>query len=168
MNKSIERAVLFADIADNTGLLERLGQARALDVLSQCLARLFEIGRDHGGNVIKAMGDGAICRFANFEDAVRAACRMHETLEHGARIDRIAPAMHIGVHYGFAFMDYRDVRGGEPNLASCMTNVATPRQILPPRSAIKRLQPGLAGQTRYYDVVAPKGGQPELAIFEVS
>jgi class 3 adenylate cyclase len=98
MNKSIERALLFANIADNTGLLERLGQARALDVLSQCLARLFDIERNHGGNFIKAIGDGAICRFANFEDAVRAACRMHEALENRARVDRMAPATHIGVH----------------------------------------------------------------------
>lgn len=167
LNKSVECAVLFADVSDSTGLYARYGDARAHNVLSQCVATMSEIGRRYGGVVVKTIGDEVMCRFAAADQAVHAASGIQETLEYRERFDGVMLAAHIGLHVGSAFADDGDVHGDAVNVAASMTTIAKPRQIITTQDTVARLPPQLAALTRLYDIVTLKGNRREMSVYEV-
>ena len=56
-------AVLFADVSGSTSLYEKLGDARALECIGLCLNIMREVTAEHGGRVIKTIGDEVMCVF---------------------------------------------------------------------------------------------------------
>jgi adenylate cyclase len=159
--------VLFADLVDSTGLYARLGQTRARDLIARCLGEWSTVARNHGGVVIKTIGDEVMCRFASAGDALRAACQMQEALEADAVFSDMRLMAHVGVHYGLASIDEDDVHGDAANVAASMTRIAKPRQIITTEHTVKQLPPDTAAQARLYDLVTLTRGQPQIAIFEV-
>lgn len=81
--KSSNLAILFADISGSTKLFEQLGDSVAQTTIANCLELLGKIANKHNGNVIKTIGDEIMCTFKSIDDAVRASCEMHQTLEYG-------------------------------------------------------------------------------------
>jgi class 3 adenylate cyclase len=61
--------ILFTDVEGSTALTQRLGDARARDLLRQHERIVREALRSHGGSELKTMGDGFM---ASFSSAVRA------------------------------------------------------------------------------------------------
>lgn len=163
----MECAVLFADIADSTGLYARCGDDRARELLAQGLATMFDVSRRYEGQVVKTMGDEVMCRFNCAVQAVHAAVGIHEALEHGEHHDSLKLAAHIGLHFGTAFVDTHDVRGDAVNIAASMTSIAKPGQIITTQDTVKHLPPEVAALTRLYDVVTLKGSQRKMPIYEV-
>lgn len=164
-DKSVECAVLFADVADSTGLYARYGDTRARDVLSRCLGAMATVSRRHAGVVVKTIGDEIMCRFTRSDHAVQAACGIQEVV--AQRFDGIALAVHIGLHRGAAFLDEDDVHGDAANIAAMMTTIAKPGQIITTQNAIDDLTPEVAALTRLYDIITLKGDRRELSIYEV-
>jgi adenylate cyclase len=81
-------SVLFADIADSTGLAERLGPKRFGEILSRYYQDMSDIIFEHGGMVDKYLGDGIMAVFgmtgdkeAHEERAVRAGLQILEHIE---------------------------------------------------------------------------------------
>ncbi|MGH8502841.1 MAG: adenylate/guanylate cyclase domain-containing protein [Gammaproteobacteria bacterium] len=163
--KSVECAVLFADVADSTGLYARHGAARARDVLSRGLSAMAAVCRRHGGVVVKTIGDEIMCRFARSLEAVHAACGIQEALTQ--RFDGIALAVHIGLHRGTAFVDENDVYGDVANVAAVMTTIAKAGQIITTQNAVDDLPPETIALTRLYDIITLKGDRREISIYEV-
>ena len=50
-------AILFADIAGSTKLYETLGDAEALATIGRCLEIMKSVCEEHGGRVVKTIGD---------------------------------------------------------------------------------------------------------------
>jgi len=63
------RTVLFTDVEGSTALTQRLGDARAREVLREHERMVREALKSHGGSELKMMGDGFM---ASFSSAVRA------------------------------------------------------------------------------------------------
>jgi hypothetical protein len=116
---------------------------------------------------VKTIGDEVMCRFKHADQAVRAACSIHEALEWGERFDGEALAAHVGLHFGPAFLADNDVHGDAVNVAASMATIAKPRQAITTQDTITRLSPEVAALTRLYDVVSLKGNRREIAIYEV-
>ena len=81
-------SVLFADIADLTGLAERLGPTRFGEILSRYYQEMSEIIFEHDGMVDKYLGDGIMAVFGmtgekegHEERAVRAGLKVLEHIE---------------------------------------------------------------------------------------
>lgn len=159
--------MLFADVADSNGLYARFGGVRARAIVADCLATMAETSRRHGGQIIKTIGDEIMCRFGSADEAVRAACGIHEALECRERHDGAALAAHVGLHYGPAFLEDDDVHGDAANIAAGMTTIAKPRQTITTRDTVRQLSLEVAALTRLYDVVTLKGSQREMPIYEV-
>jgi class 3 adenylate cyclase/pimeloyl-ACP methyl ester carboxylesterase len=118
--------ILFADIADSTGLTERLGdgafreRARTLD------ASLRRVITAHGGEAVegKLLGDGVLAIFGAARDALQAALECATT----GRLSGLA--LHVGLHAGDVIRERGDVHGGAVNVAARIAAAAPADEVL--------------------------------------
>ena len=80
MTQISDRSILFADLRGSTGLFETLGNAEATSVVTHCVSALVPPVDQHGGHVVKTLGDGLMAVFGNPAQALQAALQMHEAL----------------------------------------------------------------------------------------
>jgi len=118
--------ILFADIADSTGLTERLGddafraKARDLD------AALRTVIREHAGTPIegKLLGDGVLAVFTSARQAIEAA------LACATSGDVAGLPLHLGLHAGDVIREDNNVYGGAVNIASRISGLSAPGEVL--------------------------------------
>lgn len=161
-------AVLFADICGSTALYESVGDAQALQWVSECLAAMTKSVTACGGRVIKTVGDEIICRFGDAEAAVLAASDIH------AQLDRRSPsasgrpmAVRIGLAYGPVIEENRDIFGDTVNLCARVVALANPWQILVTRQLVEGLPPYLRATCRPLHTVEVKGKAEQVTLFDV-
>ncbi len=157
--------VLFADIADSTRLYQQLGNDLALEKVERCMSRLDAISREHDGDVIKTVGDEIMCKFATPEDAVLAAVRMQQ--ERPDQDETTNLQLRIGLQHGEIIERYGDVFGDTVNVASRLTSIAKPGQILTTVETMSELPAGLREKSRQHEGVVLKGIAHEVGISEV-
>jgi adenylate cyclase len=137
--------VLFADIADSTGLAERLGPKSFGEILSRYYQEMSDIIFDHDGMIDKYLGDGIMAVFgmtgdkSNHEErAVHAGLMI---LEHIEKMNlEISEDLFIGVGVntgpvvaGYVGTDQRvelTVLGDTVNVASGLQTNARPNRLL--------------------------------------
>jgi DNA-binding NarL/FixJ family response regulator/class 3 adenylate cyclase len=89
--------VLFADVEGSTAMLERLGQARWLRALADYEALLGDFVSEHGGTLVKAIGDGHLLSFPSARGALRCAVDVQRALPLASAPDlRVRMGMHTG------------------------------------------------------------------------
>jgi DNA-binding NarL/FixJ family response regulator len=89
--------VLFADVEGSTAMLERLGQARWLRALSEYEDLLNDRVAEHGGTLVKALGDGHLLSFPSARAALRCAVAVQCALPLDTAPDlRVRMGMHTG------------------------------------------------------------------------
>jgi class 3 adenylate cyclase len=70
------RTVLFTDVEGSTALTQRLGDARAREVLREHERIVREALKSHGGSEVKTMGDGFMTSFSSATKALECAIAM--------------------------------------------------------------------------------------------
>ena len=80
MTQVFQRTVLFADLRGSTSMYETLGNAEATAVVTQSVAQLARVVAEHGGQVVKTLGDGLMAIFPEPSAGVGAADDMHDAL----------------------------------------------------------------------------------------
>ena len=119
-------ALLFSDLSGSTALYERVGDAKAYNVVREHFAFLASIIRDHDGAVVKTIGDAVMASFADPADAVRAALAMQTRIaefNHGqGHAAHEALVIKLGVHAGQSVMvtlnERLDYFGSTVNMAA--------------------------------------------------
>ena len=127
-----ECGVLYAvDIADSTGLTERLGDAAFRAKARQLGGALRALIRECGGTPVEGptLGDGVLATFASAREAISAAGRC------GKAGDEAGLPLHLGLHAGDVTRekdpDGRDnVYGGAVNTASRISGLSAPGEVL--------------------------------------
>jgi class 3 adenylate cyclase len=118
--------ILFADIADSTGLTERMGdipfRARARD-LDGALRTVIQ---DLGGTPIegKLLGDGILAVFTSAREGIAAA------LMCGAAGAQAGLPLHLGLHAGDVIREDNNVYGGAVNIAARISGLSAPGEVL--------------------------------------
>jgi class 3 adenylate cyclase len=112
--------LLFADIVDSTSCFEAMGDIEGRQMIQTRNDLLFPIIGSLGGLVIKTIGDSIIATFENPENGVRSAVAMQEKL---ADFNRCKPEkqtirVRMGLHYGSAVVDDKDLSGDMVNTAA--------------------------------------------------
>jgi class 3 adenylate cyclase len=164
-------AILFADVSDSTRLYESLGDVLGRHKVSRCLNTVTEVVNLHQGKVVKTIGDEVMCTFDSADDAVSAACDIHESVERmvleETATGTIAMAVRIGLHCGAAIVEGNDVFGDAVNTASRMASLAKARQILTTESTVQMLGPPLRSAARCIDRTLVKGKKDTIDIYEI-
>lgn len=118
-------AILSADIVGYSGLMEtdQEGTVAALTTLrSEVLRPAVD---QHGGTVVKSMGDGWLVEFNSTVDAVICAVRMQEQLAQHNLI-----RVRMGVHIGDVVHLDEDIFGDGVNVATRLEHLAAPGSVV--------------------------------------
>jgi len=118
--------ILFADIADSTGLTERLGddafraKARELD------GALRAAIRERDGTPVegKLLGDGVLAVFTSAREAIEAALACGDAGNHAGL------PLHLGIHAGDVIREDNSVYGGAVNIASRIAGLSAAGEVL--------------------------------------
>ena len=70
MGQDQELAILFADVVGSTRLFEVLGDVAARDKVAVCIEIMRRSTEQHGGAVVKTMGDEILATFASCDAAI--------------------------------------------------------------------------------------------------
>lgn len=119
--------VLFADVEASTAMLERLGQARWLRALADYEALLNERIAEHGGTLVKAIGDGHLLSFPSARDALRCAVDVQRALPLPSAPDL---RVRMGIHTGEPAVTEDDLHGRTVVKAARIAGLATGGEVL--------------------------------------
>jgi class 3 adenylate cyclase len=126
--------LLFTDLKGSTALYERIGDLDAFALVERHFEQLQEATVDHGGVIVKTIGDAVMAAFLTPADGVEAALAMQRRIErvNDERRSRDL-VLKIGVHKGPAIAvtlnDRQDYFGQTVNLAARLQEQAGPDEI---------------------------------------
>lgn len=164
--QNLHRAVLFADICDSTRLYQRLGDVEAKRVVKDSLDLLATALPNHGGQLVKTIGDCALCVFPDADAAVLAASRMQSALS-DIRFGHESIRIHVGIHFGAVIEDDGDLFGDTVNIAAYLAAVASPEQILIAERMQSALSPRLKLSVRPLFNAVLKGSASSTTVYQV-
>lgn len=124
--RELVRTVLFIDLASYTPLTEAMGDEAALDVVARFAAIVRALASEHGGQVVKQIGDEFMLAFADSADAVRFALAARDR----AHVEPNFPGVRTGAHRGTVLHHEDDYYGATVNLAARIASDAKRWQIL--------------------------------------
>ncbi len=118
--------LMFTDVEGSTGHAKELGDRRYTQLMTEHLDLVRRLAQRSGGQVIKAVGDGALLAFTSTRSAVACAVAIQrETADLG-----VPYAIRIGVHAGDVVRTDSDVMGFAVNKAARVTSAAGGGQIV--------------------------------------
>ena len=162
-------AILFADVVGSTRLFEVLGDLAARDKVSVCIEIMRRATEQHGGAVVKTMGDEVMSTFADCDAAIDAAVEMQTAI--AGHPDLVVEGqqitIRIGCHFGPVVIETRDVFGAAVHMANRMTSQAKAGQVIITDAIQQRLSDAWRAVARRVDVAVPRGQHDEVTIFEV-
>ena len=131
MSSSRPQTILFADVSGSTRLFETKGDVEARRLIAAVLDALTVVCRQHGGRVIKTIGDEIMCTFPAALNGILASCDMQRRMGRDINFVRDSLAVRIGLHHGDALEeDDGDVYGDAVNTAARMASLAKREQIV--------------------------------------
>jgi adenylate cyclase len=138
-----EVTVVFADLTGSTGVFESLGNAKATQAITRLTQWMGKVCVAKHGQVVKNLGDGVLMVFADNAHAVDAVAEMQ--LIHTERIktwpDKLKMHLQIGMARGEVIEQDGDFFGDAVNVASRLSDLSGPDQILGTDSVINPLPP---------------------------
>jgi class 3 adenylate cyclase len=160
--------LLFTDLVDSTGVLQRLGEEGAEQFRRAHFRLLREAVGAHEGQEMKSLGDGLMVAFGSALDATRCAIAMQQAVERHNRRGGEPLNVRVGLHVGEPIRDEADYFGTPVVTAKRIVAQATGGGVLVSSLLRELVAPsgefsfdggrevelkGLAGSHRVYAVV---------------
>ena len=149
----ITRTFVFTDIVDSTRLAELVGDEAWDELIRWHDQALRTIVDEHGGEVIKATGDGFFLAFDDPDRAIDTAIAIQRRLAEHRRSQGFAPAVRIGLHRAEASRSGLDYLGIGVNQAARIGAAAGGSEILASAETLATSRrSGLAAERRVLDL----------------
>ncbi len=155
--------ILFTDLAASTALTQRLGDARAQELVRAHNAIVREALAAHGGSEIKHTGDGIMASFPTASGALECAVAIQRAV---AERNDANLQVHAGVNAGEPVAEESDLFGTSVQLARRICDHATAGQILA-SNVVRELAAGKGFLFADIGEVAPKGFEEPVRLYEV-
>ncbi len=136
------RTILFTDVEGSTALTQRLGDAKARELLREHERIVREALKSHGGSEVKTMGDGFMASFSSATRALECAIAMQRAFAQRNEAAAARPStgsgraevirVRIGLNAGEPVAEEEDLFGTAVNLAARICAHAEPGEILAP------------------------------------
>ena len=124
------RTILFTDVEGSTALTDRLGDARARELLREHERTVREALKAHGGSEIKALGDGFMTSFSSATKALECAIAMQRAFAEHSESAQEPILVRIGLNAGEPIAEDDDLFGTAVNEAARITATAKGGEIL--------------------------------------
>ncbi len=164
-----EVTVVFADLTGSTGVFEALGNAKAAQAVTRLTDWLGSVCTARHGKVVKNLGDGVLMVFAHSTDAVEAVSEMQRL--HTERIkkwpDELRMYLQIGMAQGEVIQQANDFFGDAVNVASRLSDMSGPDQILATDAVIDSLPPNTLVRYRSLGAIGIRGRQEACMVYRV-
>jgi len=145
--------ICFTDIVESTEMLTRLGDDAFDDIRRRHFEALERQVEEHGGEVVKRLGDGLMTSFGSASDAVSAGVAMQRAVAAASRGPaRDGVAVRVGISAGDATREDDDWYGAPVVEGARLCAAAAPGQILV--SEVVRLLAGNRGGHEFRSVGA--------------
>jgi adenylate cyclase len=159
-------AILFTDIVKFSPWALEVGDEAALELLREVAALEDQAISDHGGTLVKRLGDGSMSVFGAARDAVRAALQSCERVG-VVEVMGHSPTLRAGVHLGRPRRVGRDYLGVDVNIAARVGECAKAGEVLvsePARESLDDEELRFGRRRRLRETGAPRN----LAVFAVT
>src|SRR6185503_12495565 len=159
--------VLFADVSGSTKLYETVGDAQAHAAVDLCVKLFSALTEQHGGRVVKTIGDEVMAVFADAPPAATAARDIQLGVQDMAPVDKVRLGVRVGFHYGVLVARDGDVFGDTVNLAARLAEMASRGQIITSLETVEKLTPLQKMDCRQLYTIPVKGKDKEVPICEM-
>jgi adenylate cyclase len=139
---SSPQAVGFADMSGFTSLTRKATEIELRELLDRFESLATEIVGQHGGRIVKTIGDEVLFQ----AETPGAAAEIALELLEAAQADPLLPDLRAGLAYGTIVSRLGDVYGSTVNIASRLTSIARPGWVLVDR----QLHDELVDDPRFY------------------
>ena len=129
-------AIAFVDLAGYTELTVASGDERAAEFATQLHVVASQVVSEHGGRVVKQLGDGVLIRFRSGGGAIAGVRELVAAIG-----DAGLPAAHAGIAVGRFVVRDGDVYGSVVNLASRIAAHALAGEVFLPLADARALLP---------------------------
>jgi class 3 adenylate cyclase/pimeloyl-ACP methyl ester carboxylesterase len=159
--------ILFTDVEGSTALTERLGDAKAREVLRNHERIVREALRAHGGAEVKAMGDGFMASFSSATRALECAIAMQRAFAaHDDEHPETPIRVRIGLNAGEPIAEDEDLFGTAVNVAARIAAQAKGEEILA-SDVVRQLVAGKGFLFADRGEVALRGFEGPVRLYEV-
>jgi class 3 adenylate cyclase len=159
--------ILFTDVEGSTALTERLGDAKAREVLRNHERIVQEALRAHGGAEVKAMGDGFMASFSSATRALECAIAMQRAFAaHDDEHPETPIRVRIGLNAGEPIAEKEDLFGTAVILAARIAAQAKGGEILV-ANVVKELAAGKGFLFADRGEVALRGFEDPVRLYEM-
>jgi adenylate cyclase len=117
--------VAFVDLCGFTALTAGAGDHGAAAIAARFEDEVVERSRDHGGRVVKLLGDGAMLHFETSAGALNASLDLVGDLPRAG-----LPRCRVGAHRGPVVSHNGDLYGSTVNIAARISDYARPGEVL--------------------------------------
>lgn len=159
-------SVLFADIAENGRLQEKLGKAEALYAIERCFKRMQRAVDGSHGRITRSMDGELMALFDSAEDACQAAIEIQQRVTDLPPVSGIKLTIRIGIQYGQVNEEGEEIHGVSVDQAVSLARLAQAEQSLINEQTRTMLPPVLQAATRRLDDFSVSGHNA-IAIFEL-
>ena len=162
---------LFTDLKGSTALYDRVGDLVAYDLVREHFRVLHEIVGQHGGAVVKTIGDAVMATFPSPDRALAAALRMRDSVRELKKDLLIKIGIHEGPCLAVTLNDRLDYFGQTVNIAARVQGLAHERAIFATKPVVehpqvaKMLAAGKLVATE--QLAALRGVADKMAVFQI-
>lgn len=164
-----EVTVVFADLTGSTGVFESLGNAKATQAITRLTQWIGKVCTEHGGEVVKSLGDGVLMVFRVNADAVDSVQEMQRI--HIERIknwpEKLKMRLQIGMARGEVIEQDRDYFGDAVNVAARLSDLSGPDQVLGTDSVIDNLPPDTLVRYRSLGAMDIRGRHEACTVYRI-
>ncbi|MGE0430139.1 FHA domain-containing protein [Hydrogenophaga sp.] len=164
-----ELTIAFVDLTGSVSVFETLGNDRATKAVTKLTQWIGSMGVEHGGTVVKMLGDGVLMSFSNNRHAVDAMVQIQQ--EHAKRLqqwpERLKLMMQIGMARGQVVVVDGDCFGDAVNVASRLSDLAGPEQIMATDTVIRKLGARHGVRSRSLGPMRIKGRVEPCEVFRI-
>jgi adenylate cyclase len=167
MTQQTTGCVLFADVSGSTKLYEAVGDAAAHAAIDLCVKLFGNITEQHGGRVIKTIGDEVMSIFPLASQGAHAAVDIQLGMAGMAPVDKVRLGVRIGLHDGPVVERDGDVFGDTVNLAARLTELASRGQVITSQETVEKLDALQKLDCRRLYAIPLKGKEKDVGICEI-
>jgi class 3 adenylate cyclase len=131
-----QKVFMFTDMVNSTNLAELIGDEAWGHLARWHNQKLASLVTEHGGEVIRTMGDGFFVTFDTARSAIECAVAIQQALDEHRRTHGFSPRVRIGLHLAEASREGSDWRGVGVHAAARIGALAEGDQILVSRETV--------------------------------